>query len=183
MVPYITISIILCFKLIILKRCWKFIYMALPINITELIHGRTIEWERLEFKEGWNPEDIIHSMCAFANDLHNWGGGYIIIGIAESNGRPVFPPSGLRQNQLDSIQKKIVELGNKITPTYFPIIQPYDMQGKQILMLWCPAGDNRPYDAPYTLAKGAQRFPYVRIASNRVVARGENTRVGSTNSF
>lgn len=30
--------------------------MALPINIHELIHGSTVEWERIEFKEEWNPE-------------------------------------------------------------------------------------------------------------------------------
>ena len=33
--------------------------MALPINIHELIHGSTVEWERIEFKEGWNPEIIL----------------------------------------------------------------------------------------------------------------------------
>ena len=26
--------------------------MALPININELIHGSTVEWERIEFSEG-----------------------------------------------------------------------------------------------------------------------------------
>lgn len=150
--------------------------MALPINIQDLIHGRTIEWERLEFKEGWNPEDVIHSMCAFANDLNNWGGGYIIVGIAEDNGQPALPPTGLQQNQLDVIQKKIIELGNKISPSYFPITQPYEIQGKHILILWCPAGDNRPYDAPKSLAKGAQRFPYVRITTNSVIATGESLR-------
>ena len=30
--------------------------MALPVNIEQLIHGHTVEWERLEFKKGWNPE-------------------------------------------------------------------------------------------------------------------------------
>jgi len=39
--------------------------MGLPINISELIHGKVVEWERLEFKEGWNPEDVLHSVCAF----------------------------------------------------------------------------------------------------------------------
>lgn len=29
--------------------------MALPINIEELLSGRVVETERLEFKEGWNP--------------------------------------------------------------------------------------------------------------------------------
>ena len=51
--------------------------LALPISINELLHGNTVEWERIEFKEGWNPEDILHTMCAFANDFHNLGGGYI----------------------------------------------------------------------------------------------------------
>jgi len=49
--------------------------MALPINIHELLHGRVVETERLEFKEGWNPEATLHTMCAFANDINNWGGG------------------------------------------------------------------------------------------------------------
>jgi len=55
--------------------------MALPVNIRELINGRTVEWERIEFKRGWNPIPTLHSICAFANDFNNWGGGYIIIGI------------------------------------------------------------------------------------------------------
>ena len=48
--------------------------MALAININELINGKVIEWGRLEFKHGWNPADILHSLCAFANDINNWGG-------------------------------------------------------------------------------------------------------------
>ena len=150
--------------------------MALPINIEELINGHTIEWERIEFKQNWNPEDILHSMCAFANDLHNWGGGYIIVGIAENNGQPILPPSGLRQNQLDAIQGEILQLGNKLMPNYFPISQPYVLQGQHILVLWCPAGDNRPYTGLTTLGKGGQRQPYVRIGSRSVIARGETLR-------
>ena len=30
--------------------------MALPINIHELIHGSTGEWECIALEEGWNPE-------------------------------------------------------------------------------------------------------------------------------
>ncbi|NCN65108.1 MAG: hypothetical protein GW904_06285 [Candidatus Altiarchaeum hamiconexum] len=47
--------------------------MALPININDLITGQTVEWERIEFKEGWNPEEVILTICAFANDINNWG--------------------------------------------------------------------------------------------------------------
>lgn len=150
--------------------------MALPINIDELVHGQTIEWERLEFKQGWNPEDVIHSMCAFANDLNNWGGGYIIIGIAEKDGQPILPPEGLELNQLDSFQKKIIELGHKTSPGYFPIVQPYLLHDKYILVLRCPAGDNRPCNAPTSLGKEAQRQPYIRLGASTVTAKGENLR-------
>ncbi len=150
--------------------------MALPINIQDLVHGNTIEWERLEFKRGWNPEDVLHSMCAFANDLNNWGGGYIIIGIAENEGQPILPPAGLQQNNLDTIQGEILELGHKIIPNYFPITQPYVLGGQHILVLWCPAGDNRAYSALTTLGKGAQRQPYVRVGSSSIIAQGETLR-------
>jgi len=63
-----------------------------------------VEWERLEFKAGWNPKAVLHTMCAFANDFHNLGGGYIIIGVDEDNGRPILPPAGLPAMQLDAIQ-------------------------------------------------------------------------------
>lgn len=59
----------------------------LPINIDNLLHQRTIESERVEYKAGWNPESVIHTLPAFANDFHNLGGGYVVIGVAEENGR------------------------------------------------------------------------------------------------
>ena len=124
--------------------------MSLPINIKDLVHGHSVEWERLEFKRGWNPEEVIHTMCAFANDLHNWGGDYIVIGIEANNGMPVLPPEGLQQNQLDKIQNEVLKLGNRIQPAYLPVMQPYVLDGQHILVLWCPAGDFRPYSAPTT---------------------------------
>lgn len=150
--------------------------MALPINIEELIKGNTIEWERIEFKAGWNPESVVHTMCAFANDLHNWGGGYIVIGIKENNGMPILPPSGLSEENLDNLQKKVVELGYQIQPHYFPIVQPYTIESRRILVLWCPAGDSRMYTAPTTLSGKSQRQPYVRIGSNSIIAKGETYR-------
>lgn len=53
----------------------------LPINLVDLLRQRTVEGERIEYKADWNPEDVLHTLCAFANDFHNLGGGYIIIGM------------------------------------------------------------------------------------------------------
>ena len=57
----------------------------IPLKIETLLEGRVVEHDRVEYKTGWNPNDIIHSICAFANDYDNTNGGYIVIGVKESN--------------------------------------------------------------------------------------------------
>jgi ATP-dependent DNA helicase RecG len=147
--------------------------MALPININELLSGNTVEWDRIEFKKGWNPSTIVRTICAFANDINNWGGGYIFVGIEENEGLPILPPNGLSVNKLDGIQKDLLNLTHQLQPFYAPVAQPYIIEGKHILIIWVPGGDNRPYKAPSTLGekgeKGQKRY-YVRRGSNSVVA-------------
>ena len=143
--------------------------MALPINIDKLLNGHTVEWDRIELKKGWNPEDIIHSLCAYANDINNWDGGYIIVGVEDNIGVAKLPPFGLNQNQLDVIQKKLIELSHKISPTYIPVSQPYLKDGKHILIIWAPAGDNRPYKAPVSLSKKkSEKAWYIKRGSTTV---------------
>ena len=134
--------------------------MNLPININDILDGRSVEWERLEFKSGWNPQEVIRTLCAFANDFHNLGGGYLVIGIKEDNGRPTLPPVGLPKNRLDSIQKEIIELGHRIIPYYHPVISPYEINGKHILVLWAAGGQSRPYKAPVSLARENREYAY-----------------------
>lgn len=71
--------------------------MALPINIDDLINRRVVESARVEYKKNWNAEPIVHSICAFANDIDNWGGGYLIVGVEEEDGMPKFPVEGIRK--------------------------------------------------------------------------------------
>ena len=87
--------------------------MALPINIESLLHGKAVEWERLEFKAGWDALAVLHTICAFANDFHNLGGGYIIVGVAEKQGHPQLPPAGLKRGQIDAIQAGVIALLDK----------------------------------------------------------------------
>lgn len=134
--------------------------MNLPINVEKLIKGEVIETERIEYKSGWNPEDVIHSMCAFANDINNLGGGYIVIGVEEKDGVPQLPPVGLKKSQLDAIQKKLVELSNLIQPTYFGVSDIAEIQGENVFVLYCPGGDNRPYSAPISLSKKRKDHGY-----------------------
>ncbi|MBI4309250.1 MAG: putative DNA binding domain-containing protein [Candidatus Omnitrophica bacterium] len=136
--------------------------MALPINIEQLLHGRVVETERLEFKEGWNPQAVLHTMCAFANDVNNWGGGYTVIGIAEKKAVWEFTPKGLTASEIGKIQKELLGLSHKIKPEYFPIVEVTKYKGKDIVIIWVPGGSRRPYKAAVTLGKGAQYAYYIR---------------------
>lgn len=105
----------------------------LPINIDDLLNQRKVERTRIEYKAGWNPEPIVHSLTAFANDFDNMGGGYVIIGVAEENGRPKLPVKGLNLDSIDRIQLEILEKCNLIEPRYVPVIEPYAVDGKEVV--------------------------------------------------
>ena len=94
-----------------------------PIPIHTLLDGKIVESERVEFKKGWNPLSTLHTLCAFANDFHNLGGGYILIGVAEKDGVPQLPPAGVDLHDIDAIQKAILRLGYEaMRPYYHPSV-------------------------------------------------------------
>ena len=43
--------------------------MAVPTNIKTLLAGNAVEWARIEFKETWDAEASLKTICAFANDI------------------------------------------------------------------------------------------------------------------
>ena len=82
--------------------------MAIPTNIKTLLSGSVVEWARIEFKETWDAEASLKTVCAFANDLDNWGGGYIIIGVKEVDGKLAYPLKGVPLDKIDVYQKNIL---------------------------------------------------------------------------
>ena len=143
--------------------------MAIPTNIKTLLSGEVVEWARIEFKETWDAAASLKTICAFANDLDNWGGGYIVIGVEEDNGRPVYPLMGVPTDKLDAYQKSIYAKCKLIRPAYSPIIGFETYQDKKFIVIWCPGGDNRPYSSPKTMARdNKERIHYIRKASNTV---------------
>lgn len=149
--------------------------MAIPINIEELLRQQVIESARIEYKADWNPEPILHSITAFANDFDNLGGGYIIIGVEEQNGYPRFPVKGLDKNILEDIQKDLLNKCNFIEPRYIPVIEPALIDGRDILVLWVPGGDDRPYKCPVKIytekgAKKSEKAYYIRKGANTIRA-------------
>ncbi len=145
--------------------------MPLPINIKALLEQKIVENTRIEYKKDWNPDPILHTICAFANDIDNLGGGYIIIGIAEVDGMPVFPVSGLDHNSLDRINKELLQKCNLIEPRYLPIVVPCVYDHQDILVIWIPGGENRPYKCPVSFSgQKSEKVYYLRKMSNTIKA-------------
>ncbi len=148
--------------------------MALPINIEDLLNKRRVESNRIEFKAGWNPDKIYHTICAFATDLENMGGGYILVGVEEENGIAKRPVKGLDENEVDRIMKEMVGYDAKLSPSYLTKVSPEEVDGKTILVIWVPAGANRPYSVMESVVakKSTPKF-YVRSKSSTIEAKGE----------
>lgn len=149
--------------------------MPLPINIENLIKGRSIESSRLEYKEGWNPERVLHTICAFANDIEECGGGYIILGIREVDSRP-DKVVGLSDAEIGRIEKELFNLCNLMEPRYVPIGSEEEWEGKRIFVIWAPTDRKRPFKCPVRLGKDgktSEKAFFIRHLSNTVRANAD----------
>ena len=98
------------------------------------------------------------------------GGGYIVIGVEEKNGCPVYPLKGVPTDKIDAYQKSILSKCKLLRPAYMPIVEVVDYENKKFIVLWCPGGDNRSYSSPKTMAKdNKERVHYIRKMSSTVV--------------
>jgi ATP-dependent DNA helicase RecG len=149
----------------------------LPIRIDDLLHARVVEIERIEFKAGWNPDPILRTLCAFANDFENHGGGYLVIGQDCKNGQAVFPPVGVPHEQLDRIQRELLQYCHLIHPPYFPNLSIEEFQGKTLVVLWAPGGQTRPYKVPKSVTGKEKDYRhYIRRYANTVEAKNGELR-------
>ena len=134
---------------------------SLLVNVEELIKLQGVESQRVEFKKAWNNRkdtlkgtywQVLHTITAFANDLYNVNGGYIIIGVAETqkcespdSRQVILPPYGVKGNH-NEIQKEVIRACREnIIPEINPILQPVVVDGKNVLVIWVRPSDNRPH--------------------------------------
>ena len=149
--------------------------MPLHLNIEELLSARTVESDRIEYKEGWNPDAIYRSICAFANDFDNIGGGYILIGVEEDTAKKTAkrPVKGLTTNEIAAIQREMIGFNNLMKPYYAPRLFIEAVDGKQIIVLWAMGGSERPYEVPESILAKNKAFKYfIRKYANSIEAKG-----------
>ena len=151
--------------------------MRLPINIEELLSGRAVEGDRIEYKTGWNPDAIYRTICAFANDFDETGGGYIVVGVKEENGHAIRPVTGIDPNQIEPIEKDMVGYNNLMRPYYQPRLYIEEVDGKTVLVIKVSPGERRPYKVPDQITAKQKTYNYyIRYNSSSIVPKDEYER-------
>lgn len=149
--------------------------MSLPVNLLELLRNRTVESERIDYKASWNPDPILRTICAFANDFHNLGGGYIIIGLGcDEHGQPIFLPQGIPENALDKIQQELLTCCQNFQPAYAPHYSVEQIEGRHLIVISAHGGLHRPYKVPDRITNKHKTWHYyIRRGSSTIEAKGE----------
>lgn len=143
--------------------------MSVPTNIRTLLSGNVVEWARIEFKETWDAEASLKTICAFANDIDNWGGGYIVIGVREKEGRPQHPLKGVPAEKIDGYLKDMLNKCKLIQPEYLPIVEVADYEGKKFIVIRVPGGNSRPYSSPKNMSRdNKERVYYIRKMASTI---------------
>lgn len=105
--------------------------MEYNIDLKEL---STRESEKVEWKENGDDQNIVRSIVktisAFANDISNFGGGYVVCGAKEIKDEFGFPKvlyTGLSSNKLKEIEGKVLQnCRDYVSPSLAPIIHEMD---------------------------------------------------------
>lgn len=154
--------------------------MGIPVKVEDLIAQTVVESTRIEYKKSFNPESIIRTVCAFANDIDNMGAGYIIIGVEDNDGSPKYPVCGVRQEEIDGMLKKLRQYCHTIQPVYEPVVEPVrfrdpsDNHEKYVIVIWVTGGYGRPYKAPKDVTqKCSPKYFFIRKFSETVIPSAE----------
>jgi len=118
---------------------------------------RNGESSLLEFKtEGAHNDSIAKEIVAFAN----FSGGKLLIGVSDE-GEAV----GVQDR---SVEQRVVQIcRNNVFPSIIPVVQFSEIDGKTILVVEVPKGENKPYRV-----KGSGKF-YIRAGSSSLEPSNE----------
>jgi len=141
------------------------------IDLNELARR---ESEQTEWKENVaDIDDVLATLSAFANDLQNLGGGYVVCGAREDkdeHGFPVLVRVGLTANRLKEIEGTVLSrCRDLVSPPITPLVEELDTADPQrrILVFVQPATG-----AAHTFRRrneGAKH--YVRVSRSTIEAR------------
>lgn len=104
------------------------------------------ESEQIEWKENVaDIDDVVRTLSAFANDLQNLGGGYVVCGAREDrdvHGFPALVRTGLDAARLHELEGKVLtRCREQVSPQIAPLIEQLatDAEDRRLLVFIQPA--------------------------------------------
>jgi predicted HTH transcriptional regulator len=145
--------------------------MSYRIDLAELARR---ESEQTEWKENVaDIDDVVATLSAFANDLQNLGGGYVVCGAKEENDAEGFPRlvrTGLTANRLKEVENKVLtRCRERVSPAITPQVEelPADDASHRILVFMQPATGTA-----HTCRRGNEGARhFVRVSRSTIEAR------------
>jgi pentatricopeptide repeat protein len=119
----------------------------------DLLELAARESERVEWKENGSDKDIVHSivrtLSAFANDISNLGGGFVVCGAQEGKDAYGFPQiryTGLSASKIQEISNKVLAYcRDYVSPSILPIIEelpnPHDESTRVLVFIMSATAD------------------------------------------
>ena len=147
---------------------------TMEIDLKEL---STRESERVEWKENGDDKNIVQkivkTISAFANDINNVGGGYVVCGAKEGKDEYGFPKvfySGLTAEKVKEITGKVTgHCREMISPSISPLVTELDIPedgAKRVLVFTVVASPEA-----HLCRDGEKSAYYVRVGSETREAR------------
>lgn len=132
------------------------------------------ESEQIEWKENVaDVDDVVATLCAFANDLANLGGGYVVCGaqeVKDDHGVPRLIRSGLSASRLQEVEGRVLaRCRDRVSPPLTPLVTelPADTPDRRILVFVQPATA-----AAHTARRGNEGTKhFVRVGRSTIEAR------------
>lgn len=93
-------------------------------------------------------------------------------------GRPAgLSAHGTQGEPARSHPAELLQFCHLIQPNYFPILSVEEFEDRNLIVLWAPGGQNRPYKAPADVTSPRRDYHYyIRRYSSTVEAKGEDER-------
>ena len=145
--------------------------MSARVDLPELSRR---ESEQTEWKQNVaDIDDVVATLAAFANDLQNLGGGYVVCGAREDKdpaGFPTLVRSGLTATRLREVEgTALTRCRGRVSPPIAPLVDelPSDVPDRRILVFIQPATGHA-----HTFRRGAEGAKhFVRVGRTTIEAR------------
>ncbi len=158
-------------RLTYLNEAYGGAFVTARIDLEQLARR---ENEQTEWKENVaDINDVVATLSAFANDLQNLGGGYVVCGVEEGkdeNGFPTIIRVGLTATRMKEVENTVLaRCRDRVSPPLAPLVEELDSADpeRRILVFVQPATGSA-----HTFRRnndGAKHF--VRVSRSTIEAR------------